>query len=91
MSKIDQFLDSDNRKDIAEIAHGIKGSANYCGAVALGNAAENLEKIARDATNDRLPFAIKTLSAAVINFDDYINQNHPEVDGKKNTGEGKNE
>jgi CheY-like chemotaxis protein len=62
-----------------DIAHDIKGSARYCGAVALSDAAATLESLARDTRTDQIETAIQLLAEASDLLKDYLIRHHSDA------------
>ncbi len=83
-----KIQDAGQLSEVASIAHGIKGSANYCGAIALGKAAEELEEAVRSAdSEEHLLSAKQTLVEAVGELKRYIMKYHPVVNIESEMGE----
>jgi two-component system sensor histidine kinase BarA len=91
LGELGKLLEHENRVEIAATAHGIKGSANYCGAVALANAAELLEKTAAEADMEQISSATKGLVNAATSLNQHIRRYYPDVDTIVNFGENNNE
>jgi CheY-like chemotaxis protein len=88
---LDELTVGGKHRQIAEIAHGIKGSANYCGAVYLAKVAEELEMAAQDTEQSRVRVAVEELISAADALGSYIKQHYPNVDTAIETGDGKND
>lgn len=68
LERLDKLEAANDLTAIAEIAHSLKGSANYCGAVAFGQAAEALETTARGGELEHLADAIHNIQQAAVEF-----------------------
>ncbi len=82
LDKLDILVASGRHSEIADIAHSIKGSANYCGAVALGAVAGRLEKVALDGgtTNGQLGTVSRTFIQAAGELKRYVLRHHSAID-----------
>lgn len=85
--QLTEAVDGQNMTTVAEIAHSIKGSARYCGASILGNAAQELETAARNTDFDQIQSTLTALREAASQFNDYLVRRYPDVVSIPHSGE----
>ncbi|MBN1378054.1 MAG: response regulator [Gammaproteobacteria bacterium] len=91
LGELQRLADNGDRAGLSEIAHGIKGSANYCGAVALGKTAAELESDVQNAVANRITFLVQEMIGAAEALKEHISEHYPDVNSNLNSGVTENE